>query len=113
MAHALWLERSLRIGNGPWLDAATVEGVATHPDHQRQGHGSAVMRRLQQEIAGYVLGALSPSRPEWYERLGWVRQQAPDDEEHAKPVRRLVGEGGEGSGAMPRAGMQRVAETAS
>ena len=47
------------------------------------------MRCLQQEIAGYVLGALSPSRPERYARLGWVRRQAPDDEEHATPVRRL------------------------
>ena len=54
MAHALWLERSLRIGDGPSLDAATVGGVATHPDHQRQGHGSAVMRRWHQEIAGYA-----------------------------------------------------------
>ena len=33
------------------------------------------MRRLQQEIAGYALGALSPSRPEWYDRLGWERWQ--------------------------------------
>jgi predicted acetyltransferase len=78
VAHALWLERSLRIGDGPWLDAAYVEGVATHPDHPRRDHGSAVMRRLQQETAGYALGALSPSRPEWYKRLGWVRRQALD-----------------------------------
>jgi len=36
------------------------------------------MRRWQQEIAGYAWGALSPSRPEWYERFGWVRRQALD-----------------------------------
>ena len=77
VSHALWLERQLRIGGGPWLNAAYVEGVATHPDTRRRGYGSAVMRRLQQEIASCDLGALSPSRPEWYERLGWERWQGP------------------------------------
>ena len=77
VSHALWLERQLRIGDGPWLDAAYVEGVATHSGYRRRGHGSAVMRRVQREIAGYDLGALSPSRPEWYERLGWERWQGP------------------------------------
>jgi aminoglycoside 2'-N-acetyltransferase I len=77
VSHALWLERQLRIGDGPWLNAAYVEGVATHPDYRRRGYGSAVMRRLQQEIAGYDLGALSPSGPEWYEQLGWERWLGP------------------------------------
>ena len=90
VSHALWLERQLRIGDGPWLDAVYVEGVATHPDFRRQGYGSALMRRLQQEIAGYDLGALSPSHPEWYERLGWERWQGPlwiqkDEETQATP----------------------------
>jgi len=35
------------------------------------------MQRLQCEIAGYDLGALSPSRPQWYERFGWIRWQGP------------------------------------
>ena len=30
VAHALWLTRRLRVGAGPWLEAAYVEGVATH-----------------------------------------------------------------------------------
>ncbi len=77
VSHALWLERQLRIGDGPWRNAAYVEGVATHADARRRGYGSAVMQRLQGEIAGYDLGALSPSRPEWYERLGWERWQGP------------------------------------
>ena len=58
----------MRIGSGPWLNSAYVEGVATHEGCRKQGFGSAVMQRLQREIAGYALGALSPSRPEWYER---------------------------------------------
>ncbi len=77
VAHALWLTRRLRVGTGPWLDAAYVEGVATHADFRGRGYGSAVMRRLQEEIGGFDLGALSPAEPGWYERLGWVRWQGP------------------------------------
>ena len=76
-AHALWLTRRLRVGAGPWLEAGYVEGVATHADFRRQGYGSAVMRRLQGEISSFDLGALSPSQPGWYERLGWERWQGP------------------------------------
>lgn len=75
VSHALWMERRMRVGDGPWLCAAYIEGVATHADYRRRGYGSAVMRRLHQEIAGYALGALSPAEPEWYESLGWVRWQ--------------------------------------
>ena len=90
VSHALWLERPLRVGDGPWRNAAYIEGVATHADARRRGYGSAVMRRLQREIAGYDLGALSPSRPEWYERLGWERWLGPlfiekDEETQATP----------------------------
>ena len=77
VAHALWLTRRLRVGADPWLDAAYVEGVATHADFRGQGYGSAVMRRLQGEISGFDLGALSPSEAGWYERLGWERWQGP------------------------------------
>jgi GNAT superfamily N-acetyltransferase len=78
VAHALWLTRRLRAGDeGRWLNAAYVEGVATHPGFRWQGFGSAVMRRLQSAIAGFDLGALSPARADWYERLGWVRWLGP------------------------------------
>ncbi len=76
-AHALWLTRRLRVGAGPWLDAAYVEGVATHAAFRGRGFGSAVMRRLQAETAGFDLAALSPADPGWYQRLGWVRWQGP------------------------------------
>ena len=35
------------------------------------------MRCVQQAIAGFDLGALSPAVPEWYERLGWERWRGP------------------------------------
>ncbi len=77
VGHALWLDRRMRVGGGPWQRAAYIEGVATHPDYRGRGVGSAVMRRIAQGIVGYDFGALSPAVPEWYERLGWVRWQGP------------------------------------
>jgi aminoglycoside 2'-N-acetyltransferase I len=77
VAHALWLDRPLRVGAGPWLRSAYVEGVATHPAQRQRGYGAAVMRRLQAGIAGYDLGALSPAVPEWYAKLGWERWRGP------------------------------------
>lgn len=77
VAHALWLDRPLRAGDGPWLNAAYVEGVATHADHRQRGYGAAVMRRLQAAIVDYDLGALSPAVPEWYAKLGWERWRGP------------------------------------
>ncbi len=35
------------------------------------------MRRLQDEIRGYPLGALSPAVEPWYVKLGWERWQGP------------------------------------
>jgi len=77
VSHALWLDRPLRVGWGPWLNAAYVEGVATHPDVRERGYGGAVMRRMQEEISPYELAALSPAKPEWYRRLGWEQWQGP------------------------------------
>jgi GNAT superfamily N-acetyltransferase len=77
VAHALWLDRPLRIAWGPWLNAAYVEGVATHPAYRERGYGVAVMRRLQEEIRDYDLAALSPAVEEWYLALGWERWQGP------------------------------------
>lgn len=77
VAHALWLNRRMRVGGGPWLNAAYIEGVATHADTRGRGYGSAVMRRVAQEISRYDFGALSPAVPEWYEKLGWERWRGP------------------------------------
>lgn len=77
VSHALWLRRELRVGDGQVLNAAYIEAVATRPEHQRRGYGSALMRRLQKEISGADLGALTTSRDEWYEGLGWKRWLGP------------------------------------
>jgi aminoglycoside 2'-N-acetyltransferase I len=71
VSHALWLPRQLVVDGRESVQSAYVEGVATWPRYQRRGFGSAVMRRLHQEISGFDFGALSTGVPRWYERLGW------------------------------------------
>jgi aminoglycoside 2'-N-acetyltransferase I len=54
------------------IDVGYVEHVATHPDAQRLGHASAVMRRVGDIVAEeYALGGLATGSNAFYERLGW------------------------------------------
>jgi aminoglycoside 2'-N-acetyltransferase I len=71
VSHALWLPRRLLIDGQHIVESAYVEGVATWPRFEGRGFASALMRRLQGEIASFNLGALSTGIPAWYERLGW------------------------------------------
>jgi len=84
VSHALWVTRWLEVGASDrypeglgLLRTAYVEGVATHPDHQHRGYARAVMERLEREIAGYDLGALSPGAEALYKLLGWESWQGP------------------------------------
>ena len=77
VGHASWVTRPLQPEGLPPLPTAYVEAVATLPWRQGGGVGSAVMRRVAEEIVGYELGALSPARPGFYERLGWERWRGP------------------------------------
>lgn len=70
VSHALWIERTLTC-NGTPLHSAYVEAVATEPRHQGRGYASGVLRALETAISAYDLGALSPSEPAFYARLGW------------------------------------------
>ena len=71
VSHVCWVTRWLQPAPGRPLRTAYVEVVATAPGFQCRGYASAVMRRIEAEIAGYELGALSPARPSLYRRLGW------------------------------------------
>jgi len=73
VAHAAVVERTLVLDD--WeVRTAYVEAVATHADHRRRGHGSAVMRSVGAFVeAGYRLGGLSAGIPAFYERFGWQR----------------------------------------
>jgi aminoglycoside 2'-N-acetyltransferase I len=71
VSHASWVPRLLQPDGLPMLQTAYVEEVATHPAYQKRGFGSAVMRRLAEEIQGFELGALATGYIGFYERLGW------------------------------------------
>ncbi len=71
LSHASVVPRTLEAG-GRRLRTGYVEAVATWPDVQRRGHGSAVMREIDEVIAaGYQLGALGTGEFGFYEKLGW------------------------------------------
>ncbi len=70
-AHACWEERLLQQDERPPLRTAYVEGVATEPDLQHHGFGSAVMGVVTQQIWDFELAALCAAKSHFYARLGW------------------------------------------
>jgi aminoglycoside 2'-N-acetyltransferase I len=77
LAHAAVVEREIRIGTRQ-LRTGYVEAVATRPDRQGEGHGTAVMRAVGERIRdGYELGVLGTGSHHFYERLGWRIWQGP------------------------------------
>jgi aminoglycoside 2'-N-acetyltransferase I len=77
VAHASVVERPIEVAGRP-LRAGYVEAVATAPECQGEGHGSAVMGEVNEVIrAGFELGVLGTGRFSFYERLGWERWRGP------------------------------------
>jgi aminoglycoside 2'-N-acetyltransferase I len=77
LSHASVVPRVLEVGGEP-LRVGYVEAVATWPEFQHQGHGSAVMREIGSVIvAEYELGALGTGEFGFYERLGWEHWRGP------------------------------------
>jgi len=71
VAHAAVVERMMRIGDRA-VRAGYVEAVATEPEHQGSGHGTAVMTAAGDWISQkYELGVLATGEFHFYERLGW------------------------------------------
>ena len=71
LAYASVALRELQAG-GRSLRVGYVEAVATRRDVQGHGHGSTVVRAVNEHIRGtYELGALSTGIPDFYRRLGW------------------------------------------
>ncbi len=77
VSHALWITRWLQQGQGPLLRTAYIEGVATVATRRGQGFGSAVMRRLAQEIVEFDVAALCTGSFGFYARLGWEQWRGP------------------------------------
>jgi aminoglycoside 2'-N-acetyltransferase I len=77
VAHAAVVARILDV-DGTLLRTGYVEGVATAPDRQGSGLGTAVMQAAATVIErDFDLGALSTGEHTFYERLGWERWQGP------------------------------------
>lgn len=78
-AHAVRTTRWAQPEGHPPLKTAYIDAVSTRADMQGKGIGSAVMRRLAEEIAGedYRLCALETDRPRFYTRLGWEVWRGP------------------------------------
>jgi hypothetical protein len=59
------------------LKTAYVDAVATSPECQGQGYGSAVMRALAAGLDDYEIACLETDGPSFYERLGWELWRGP------------------------------------
>ncbi len=71
------IARDIEVG-GRRFPAGYVEGVATAPQRQGQGIGSAVMATVAAIIRDeFALGVLSTGRSGFYLRLGWERWRGP------------------------------------
>lgn len=71
VCHAAVVERRLHV-DGVGLKTGYVEAVATSVDHRSAGHGTAVMRVVNELVTtDYELGALGTGKQSFYERLGW------------------------------------------
>lgn len=80
VAHAMIVDRPLYMENETdvAVDAGYVENVATSPDYEGRGAGSAVMDEIGRILdEAYELGALATERAGFYERLGWERWLGP------------------------------------
>jgi aminoglycoside 2'-N-acetyltransferase I len=80
VAHAMLVDRRIYTGAelDTALDAAYVENVATRPDQQGRGHGSAVMHEAARIIGEeYEIGALATRDQPFYLRMGWVVWEGP------------------------------------
>ncbi len=77
VSHAMWVTRWLQCSDMHPLRTAYVEMVATEPKYWGRGFASAVMERLATEITDYELGALCPTEPGIYAKLGWEFWRGP------------------------------------
>ena len=77
ISHAAVVERELQVDGVP-IRTGYVEAVATAPDQQRRGYGTAVMGAVAEHLAEhYELGALGTGSQGFYERLGWQTWRGP------------------------------------
>lgn len=77
VGHAVVTTRWLQPSSLPLLRTAYVDAVATSPEYQGRGIGSALMRHLETVVADHEIACLETDRPEFYRRLGWEEWRGP------------------------------------
>lgn len=78
IAHAMVTTRWLQPDGYPLLKTAYIDAVSTFPKYQGYGYGSALMRRLADEIDHeYAIACLETDIEPFYERLGWEIWRGP------------------------------------
>lgn len=77
VSHGMWSTRRLWLADGTYLKTAFLDAVATDPKFQGRGFGSAVIRRLCEEIREFDVSCLTTSRVSFYTNLGWERWAGP------------------------------------
>lgn len=77
VSHGMWSTRRLWLEDGTYLKTAFLDAVATDPKWQGHGFGSAIIRRLCEEISEFDISCLTTNRVSFYENLGWERWAGP------------------------------------
>lgn len=71
VGHAVVTTRWAQPESDRALKTAFVDAVATLPQRQGEGFGTAVMRALADDVTDYEIGCLQTDRASFYGRLGW------------------------------------------
>lgn len=78
VSHAMVTTRWLQPEGHQLLKTAYIDAVSSLPAYQGRGYGSAVMRRLAEEIDNeYIIACLETDREGFYARLGWEIWRGP------------------------------------
>jgi aminoglycoside 2'-N-acetyltransferase I len=77
VSHAVATTRWLQPDGMRELRTAYLDAVATEPEHQGKGYGSAVVARLGDAVADFDVGCLQTDITGFYARLGWEEWRGP------------------------------------
>ena len=77
VSHAVATARGVEPEGHPVLRTAFLDAVATRPDRQGLGYGSAARARMADEIADFDIGCLQTDVVGFYEPLGWEPSRGP------------------------------------
>ena len=77
VSHAVATTRHAQPEGNPVLHTAFLDAVATRPEDQHRGHGSAAVGRLATEVTDYDIACLQTDVPAFSEQLGWELWRGP------------------------------------